>query len=326
MGRKKGGAGRRQRRLPGGTATSQSVAGCERGGENVSRCRFRNRRDPDQRRQPRLQARHPPLRDHGRPGRYRRHLLRRPRPRNRRRQLHDPGRCAARLRPRRRGRGDPAGTAGLLGGRGAQAAPDHPRCLPRQSLRSKHAPRAQDGEPRRRRRPRQGGADQHRHADRLCGEGGFHRRRRQRRAQPLHHGRAEKPHRAWPRRSPRLRAGEGRGLEGHRQPAGAVRLRIAGRRQHLAGGGPGDAAGSAGLRRQGRLRTGAEDRLQARLGGLPRHPPERLLRRSRPCADRGDQRGDGQDPARRAAAVAAAARDADPRGAGVGPHQGFHGY
>ena len=69
------------------------------------------------------------------------------------------------------------------------AAPDHPRCLPRQSLCHEHAPRAQDGKPCRHRRPRQGRADQHRHPDRLCGEGGLHRRRRQRRAQPVHDGR-----------------------------------------------------------------------------------------------------------------------------------------
>ena len=88
-----------------------------------------------QRRQSRFQARDPQVRNHRRPGRYRRRLLCRPRSRDRRGQLPHSGRRAARQRPRCRRRGNPAGTAGVVGRWRQAPAADRPRCLPRQSLR-----------------------------------------------------------------------------------------------------------------------------------------------------------------------------------------------
>ena len=108
-----------------------------------------------------------------------------------------------------------------------------------------HAARAQARHPRRRGRSRQGRADQHRHPDRLRREGRLDGRRRRWSAQPVHVGGAEKSDRSRPRRSPRVRPGPGRGVEEHRQPAGAVRLWLARRRQCRAGAGAVGAAGSA---------------------------------------------------------------------------------
>ena len=135
--------------------------------------------------------------------------------------------------------------------------------------------------------PRPGRADQHRHPDRLRGEGRLDRRRRRRPAQPVHGGGAEKSDRSRPRRPPRLRTGQGRGDEDDRQPAGAVRLRLARRRQHLAGAAARDVAGRAGDRRQGRLRPGPEDRIARGPGKCfsapirPASMPTSRARRSR---------------------------------------------
>ncbi len=68
--------------------------------KDVPRRRLRIRRRPAQRRQPRVQAGDPQVRDDGRPGRHRGGLLCRPRPRNRRNQLSHSDRCQAGQRPR----------------------------------------------------------------------------------------------------------------------------------------------------------------------------------------------------------------------------------
>ena len=146
-GREAGGIDRRKFQLPDRPATGQSIAGCERGRKDVPRCRLRHRRYHAQRRQSRIQARDPQVRNHRRPGRYRRRLLRRPRSRDRRGQLPHSGRRAAGQRPRCRRRGDPAGTAGVFGRWRQTPAADRPRCLPRQSLRQGDAPGAEDGQP-----------------------------------------------------------------------------------------------------------------------------------------------------------------------------------
>ena len=52
----------------------------------------------------------------------------------------------------------------------------------------------------------------------------------------------------------------------------------------------GPAGGTRRRRREGRLRTGPEDRLEAGLGSVSRYAPDRLLCGSCPRADRGDQR------------------------------------
>ena len=76
-----------------------------------------------------------------------------------------------------------------------------------------------------------------------------------------------------------------------RQPAGAVRLRGARRRQYLVGAGAGGAAGNARKRHQGGLRTGSEDRnaraWEVFLGTHPRAsmPTSRAPRSRPPTAD-----------------------------------------
>ena len=75
------------------------------------------------------------------------------------------------------------------------------------------APRAQDRHPGGLGGSRQGRADQHRHADRLCREGRLDRRRRRWPAQPVHDGGSEKSHRSRSRCPSRLRAGPRRGDE-----------------------------------------------------------------------------------------------------------------
>ena len=158
------------------SAASQSLAGCQRRRQDVQGRRLRFRRGPDQCRQSRIQARDPEVRDSSRSGRHRRRLLRRSRPRACRNQLPHPDRCEARQRSRRRRRSHSAGAAGVVGGWRQAAASRHSGCLPRQSLRPHHAPRTQGRQSRGGIGPRQGGADQHRHPDRLRGEGRLDRR------------------------------------------------------------------------------------------------------------------------------------------------------
>ena len=101
-------------------------------------------------------------------------------------------------------------------------------------LRRQDAPRKPRGAARGIIRPRQGRTVEHRHADRLCGEGRLHRRRRRSRPQPLHGRAAEASHRAGARPASGFRPRQGRGDEVHQRPPGAVRVRFARRRQLLA--------------------------------------------------------------------------------------------
>ena len=199
-------------------------------------------------------------------------------------------------------------------GRWRQAvAPRHPRRVPRQSLRHDDEARAsQRSDARRQRRSRQGRADQHRHADRLRGESRLDRRRRRRRAQPVHHGGAEEPDRAGSRYSPRLRTRPGRGVEGDRQPAGAVRLRSL-------GGGTISLVPAPAVPQEAPVSDVKADYDLVQKIGTKRawevflgDPPDRLLCRSRAGADRGLEQAAAGDPAechgRRPAADAGAAR------------------
>ena len=211
--------------------------------------------------------------------------LRRTRHRDRRHQLPGSDRRQARERPRRSRRGDPARPPGAVGRRRQEAAGGHPRCLPRQSLCGQDAA----GKPRRVARgvvrSRQGRAVEHRHADRLRGEGRLHRRRRRARPQPVHRRPAQAPHRAWPRPAAGLRPRQGRGDEGHQRPPGAVRVRFARRRQLFARRRADRGQGRhhrRRRRREGRLRPGRQDRLAQGLGGVPLHAQDGLLRRPRP--------------------------------------------
>ena len=196
-------------------------------------------------------------------------------------QLPDPDRCAARQRPRCRRRGDRAGAAGIVGRRRQAAAADHSRRLPRQPVCRHHAARTQG------RQSRGVAAVSARFeptsTDTLIayaakagstaddGDG-----------QHSPFTTAVLKNLTVPGLDVRLAFGRVRDdvLKNDRQPAGAVRLRFARRQQRGAGAAAGGPAGSAGKRRQGRLRSGPADRNASRLGGLSRPTSDRLLCRS----------------------------------------------
>ena len=132
----------------------------------------------------------------------------------------------------------------------------------------------------------QGRTYQHRYADRLRCESRLDCGRRNRRPQPVYGFAPQEFDGAGSRCASRVRAGARRGVESNRQPAGAVRLWRAGRRQYCACSRAGGSAGNIRQRHQEGLRTGREDRDAAGLAGVSRYTSEGLLCRSRPRPDR----------------------------------------
>ena len=116
-----------------------------------------------------------------------------------------------------------------------------------------HAPGTQDRQPGGQRGSRQGRADQHRHADRLRREGRLDGRRWRRPAQPF--TTAVLKNLTVPGLDVRLAFGRVRDevLRSTGEPAGALCLWLARRRQYCARAGTDGGAGGAGQRHQGRL-------------------------------------------------------------------------
>ena len=131
-----------------------------------------------------------------------------------------------RTRHRHRGRGDSARACGQDARAGEEAAAgDLDACRDNPFARTMKRTMASRVD---RARPRQGRAADLGHADRVCGEGRIDRGRRRRHAQPVHRCAAQ-THLTTPgpRSAAGVRPGARRSHPEHRQPAGAVRLRLA---------------------------------------------------------------------------------------------------
>ena len=167
--------------------------------------------------------------------RYRGGLLCRSRHRDRRHQLHRSGRRGIGAGPRCIRRGVSAGADPGHDRAGEAASPCDPRCLPRQPACQEYE--AGDRLARHRPRPRQGGAVEPEHADRLRVQGRFDRFGRRQQEQPVHDSPGQTPRDARPRSAQGVRLRPRRGPEEHRQPAGALCLRLARWRRFSAGSG-----------------------------------------------------------------------------------------